>query len=104
MGSGATHIEFSCDKPAAFVLADQRGRVTLHVTRDLKRCRKNVVNCENKSEEKRENRGAGREPRGEKMAFLSGFKQNLRENHNVAHTDRTVSMSSDREADNYKAA
>ena len=73
-------------------------------TPDLKRCRENVVNCENKSEEKRENRGAGREPRGEKMAFLSGFKQNLRENHNVAHTDRTVSMSSDREADNYKAA
>ena len=26
------------------------------------------------------------------MAFLSGFKQNLREIHDVAHTDRTVSM------------
>ena len=26
------------------------------------------------------------------MAFVSDFKQNLRENHGVAHTDRTVSM------------
>ena len=26
------------------------------------------------------------------MALFSGFKQNLREIHDVAHTDRTVSM------------
>ena len=34
----------------------------------------------------------GGSPAEKKMAFWSGFKQNLRENHDVAHTDRTVSM------------
>ena len=41
-------------------------------------------------------RGAGLPPREKKWRFCGAFSQNLRENHGVPHTDRTVSMRRDR--------